>query len=274
MYLRNLLRTSWLVGGAVLPQASAAAVSQAPVLPPQPASCVRYFALSGKVDEDALRRALDDTESGAQRLLFGPASCNARPKQSFVAVEVAADANTREIAHRLKKGCDGAEELAWTSFRGVDRALPVVLGQSPRDCVIGMASEMRWFESAGDVKVFFHVPGKLDAKDIVDRFQRLYAPFEAGELGTVEKETVTLALRDAPDAKALERALKGIRKLAGVTSAAAEGTTITIEVELANQLGAAPSAEAEPASSVPLPRFDATRAKAIAVKEGLARQSE
>ncbi|MFN0243507.1 MAG: hypothetical protein ACKVWV_11500 [Planctomycetota bacterium] len=262
-----MVLTRWLCAAALI------ALVARPI--PPPARCIRYFALSGKVDEDALRRALDDTGAGAQRLRFGPASCAARPKQSFIAVDVAADASTREIAHRLKKGCDGAEELAWTSFRGVDRALPVVLGQSPRDCVIGMASEMRWFESAGDAKVFFHVPGKLGAKDIVDRFQRLYAPFEAGELGTVERQTVTLALHDAPDAKALERALKGIRKLPGVKSAAAEGTTMTIEVELANQLcSAAPSAEAEPPSRVPLPRFDASQAAAFVAKEGLARESQ
>ncbi len=75
---------------------------------------------------------------------------------------------------------------------------------------------MRWFHSEGDRKFFFHAEGKLDAEEIASRFHTLFEPFQAGEIGALRIESVRQALTAPVDPARVERALKAIRKLAGV----------------------------------------------------------
>lgn len=198
------------------------------------ATCVRYFSLEGDVKADVLRKALTElsTADGACRLVEGPSSSAPRPKQSFIALEVRSELAAKDVVRALKKACTGVDELAWASFHGVDRPLPTILGQSARDCVIGMASDMRWFESAGDFKHFFYVPGKLDGAEIASRFQKLFGPFDAGDIGQIGSETLSFALTEPVDAAALKRASKSISKLDGVRKVDVEGAALKVEVTL------------------------------------------
>ncbi len=250
--------------------------SQEPVKEP-PRSVVRYFVLQGDVDRRGLNRVLRDASTEAEefRLLFGPVSAAPRPKEGFVAMQAPASASEKDLVRLLKKGCKDVEELVWTSFSGGASDLPPILGQSPRDCVIGMASEMRWFYQEGDRKFFFHAGTKLDAEEIGSRFHTLFEPFHAGEIGTLVVETVRQALSPPVDPARIERALKAIKKLPGVQRAAIEGEDLVLDVELASQRTSRCAVETpEDATLLPLPHFDMQPVLGILAKEGIALRGE
>lgn len=241
-----------------------------PPPPPPQARCVRYFSLDGEVKTDLLRKALIElgTADAPGRIVVGPSVATCRPKLSFVALEVPAAWAAKDVARALKKSCRSVDELVWTSFRGVDRQLPSILGVSAQDCVIGMASDMRWFEASGDEKYFFYLPGKLDADAIADKFRTLFEPFDAGDVGTLVSETFTFALAASVDAAALKRATKAIGKLDGVRKVDGSGSSLTIEVKLDGLRASAVSDGASQASA-----FGDSRAVMAALHPGKTRPS-
>ncbi len=198
-----------------------------------PPHCVRYFSLE-EIKPDLLRKVVGElgTPDAPARIVSGPSTATCRPKLSFLALEIRDDLASKDIARALKKSCRNVEELVWTTFRGVDKTLPSILGVSPQDCVIGMASDMRWFESAGDAKHFYFVPGKLNAESIAKQFTNLFGPFDAGDIGTIAGETLTFALPAAVDAIAAKRAAKAIDKLDGVSQAEIVAGSLMVEIEL------------------------------------------
>jgi hypothetical protein len=233
---------------------------------------VRYFALEGEVDRAKLGAVLAklSEEDGEHRVLDGPKSANSRPGQSFLALEVPVQVEAKAIAKALKKSCKGVDELAWTSFEGVSTSLPSILGQSPRDCVIGMASPMRWFESIGDRKHFFYVADKLDADEIAGRFHTLYQPFEAGEIGSLRNTTVRIGFEPPEKESSLAKALKALGKLEGVRNAEIEGTEVVVTVELEGQRRSRPPATSEGQGSAGSePAFDAETIRAELVEHGV-----
>ena len=239
---------------------------------------VRYFSLQGEVDRAALNRALREssTPEAELRLAWGPVSAPPRPKEAFVALEAPASAEARDLARLLKKACKGVEELVWTSFTGGATELPSILGQPGRDCVIGMASEMRWFHLEGGRKLFFHLEGKLDAEEIAARFHTLFQPFGSGEVGVLAEETIREALVEPVDAAHGKKALEAIRKLSGVRRAEIEGGEVVLRVELASLRSSGPAKVADDEekpekadAAFPLPSFDVQPVLAILAKEGL-----
>jgi hypothetical protein len=96
-----------------------------------------------------------------------------------------------------------------------------------------MASDMRWFQSAGDEKHFYYVPGKLDADSIAKQFTNLFEPFNAGDVGTLATETLTFALTEPVEPDAIKRAVKSIGKIDGVRKVDVAGASLQVDVELA-----------------------------------------
>jgi hypothetical protein len=236
--------------------------------PETPARCVRYFALE-EIKAEALRKVLPElgTPDEPARFVTGPSTATCRPKLSFVAIDVSDSMSGKDVARALKKGCKVAEELVWTTFRGVDRPLPSIMGVSSQDCVIGMASDMRWFETKGDAKHFYYVPGKLDAASIAKQFQNLFQPFNAGDIGTLATESLTIELPADADAAAVKRATKAIAKIDGVRKVEVLSSSIVVEAELDELHASAVSADG--AKSSPglhtKPIFDAIAKEKIAV---------
>ena len=193
---------------------------------------VRYFALEGDVDRAKLSEGLGELtqEGGEHRILEGPQSPVSRPKSSFLALEVPVETSVKSLVRAMKKSCKRVEELAWTSFEGVSVDLPTILGQSARDCVIGMASPMRWFDAKKDRKHFFYLAGKLDAEEIADRFQKLFGPFDAGEIGTLRTSEVRLAFEPVEKEAAVKKALKALSKQEQVRKADLQGEVFVLEV--------------------------------------------
>jgi hypothetical protein len=240
------------------------APDQGSVAPKPPTYCVRYFAIE-EIKPDAFRKAVAEFGTGT-RIVTGPSTATCRPKISFVGLEVGDALSGKDVARALKKGCKSAEELAWTSFRGVDRSLPNIMGVSAQDCVIGMASDMRWFETSSDAKHFYFVPGKLDAESIAKQFQNLFEPFNAGDIGNLATESFAIELVPNADANAVKRATKAIAKLDGVRKAEVVGGSLQIEVELDGLRASATSA----AESKPAPSFHAKPIHDLLANEKLA----
>jgi hypothetical protein len=255
----------WLVASLLAVPCGARAQELAP-------SAVHYYVLQGEVDRRGLNRVLHEasTEKAEYRLLFGPVSAPPRPKEAFIALEAPVSVADKDVERLLKKACKDVEELVWTSFSGGASELPSILGQPGRDCIIGMASEMRWFHQEGDRKFFFHVEGKLAAEEIGKRFKTLFEPFHAGEIGTLVVETVHQALAEPVDPARVSRALKVIQKLHGVQHAELAGNEIVLEVELESQsTGGHVKETPQDASLLPRPCFDLQPVLAILAKEGL-----
>ncbi len=232
-----------------------------------PARCVRYFALE-EIKPEAFRKVLPElgTPDEPARLVTGPSTATCRPKLSFIAIEVSDALSGKDVARSLKKGCKTAEELAWTTFRGVDRPLPSIMGVSSQDCVIGMASDMRWFQTKGDAKHFYYVPGKLDAASIAKQFHNLFEPFNAGDIGALATETLTIELPADADANAVKRAAKAIAKLDGVRKAEIVAGSIQIEAQLDGVRASGTSTD----ESISTPRFHSKPIHDVLAKEKLA----
>jgi copper chaperone CopZ len=249
-----MLRSTLLL--AVLAIQGASAV--APVRHP---TCVRYYGLDGDVKADVLRKTLaglgwKDTEA---RVVVGPTKAASRPKARFLALELPARVPAKDVEAALKKISPHAEELAWTAFQGKVRTLPAILGYSPLECVVGMDNDVHWFDLTNGRARFFFTPGKFDAKGLREKFEKLYQPFNAGDLGDLVHETVEWHLAEPLDATAAKTAEKAIAKIPGLRKVKIDVATriLTADVEqdgLRGAAGSAPAADsASAASAVAVP---------------------
>lgn len=240
--------------------------------PAPPPQCIRYFSLE-EIKPDLLRKAVVElgTLDAPARIVSGPSTATCRPKLSFIALEVRDSVTGKDVARALKKSCRNVDELVWTRFEGVGRPLPSIMSVSPQDCVIGMASDMRWFETAGDAKHFYFVPGKLNAESIAKQFNNLFSPFNAGDIGTLASETFTFALPGTVDLAAVKRAAKAIGKVDGVRSVEIVASSLVVETQFDGLHASAGSAGDD---TQPEPRFHAQPLLDALAKEKLALRSK
>jgi hypothetical protein len=268
---------------AARPGARGARAQEAPLAPARLAVAWRYFDLEGEAKKDLVQNTVADfgTPQIEARILAGPMSAASRPKSSFLAFEAPAELATKDIERAFRKIGLKAEELAWTAFRGEDGPLPKAFGYSPRDLVVGIGGDLRWFERGSGWNRFYYLPGKLDAHDLQDQFRKLFDPLGAnpdvGEVGT-DVIAWTLPAIDAARAKRVEKALS---KLAGVRRAAvdADASRLTLEVELVGLRQGAPrkasAGDAPPmivigeGTFLPLATFHTNAVLDLLVKEGV-----
>lgn len=195
--------------------------------PERHASVVRFFTLEGDVKPDVLRKAVSElsTKAVESRIVGDPSVSSTRPGKHFIALQTPASASLQDVEKALRKSNGRVQALEWSLFRGAKQGPAPILGYSGRDCVIGMSSDMRWFEFAGDVSSFFYVPGKLRAAKLADLYRKLYQPFGGGELGQVARETIQWSLKAPVDEAAARRAEKAMAKLEGVREAKIDAAT-------------------------------------------------
>ncbi len=227
---------------ALLAVAQQPAAKPAPELypPERPATHVLFFLLDGKLEAEPLRKALSElsTKDASCALVCGPRQTPARPGAQFVAVEAPASVGTKELLPALRKGCEGVSALAVTCFEGGSSTLGAnaegqgFLGMGARDFVLGMSGEVRWYDAQGGWRQFYSLAGKLGAKEIADRYAKLFGPFGSGDPGHVAEERLHWTLAEPLDAKAAARAEKAIARLAGVTRCRLDPSARTLALEL------------------------------------------
>jgi hypothetical protein len=279
--VKTLLSTPLLLA-ALLAPARQEPPAPAPAPDPFPSAwhpvSMRFYIFDGDVRGDALKKAVEGLANPEEpcRIVIGPTASGTRPDKQFLALEVSSRAAPKDVIQALRKANSRVQELEWTAFRGATEEPKAILGYGARECVIGMASEMRWFEFGGGESAFFFTPGKLDAPQIKDRYKKLYQPLGGGDLGELARFEITWHLATPLDAAAAKRAEKAIAKLPGVRSAKLdlEQGTLQFTVELDRQSTAAaapPANEAEPPSARKLlPRFDTNPVFSALEKEHLA----
>ena len=195
---------------------------------------LHFFALVGEVDGEALQRAVAALDAeGRARILEGPVACATRPKKRFLALEAPAELQPKTLTGALRRACGEVEPLSATSFETTDGALPGILAYSARDCIVGMADEMRWFEEREGRRTFWFVSGKLAAEDVAKRFRRLYEPFGHPEVGRLVEHPLSWALGAPVDPAAAKKAERAIAKLPGVLSARIDPAAATLEARVA-----------------------------------------
>ncbi len=243
-----------VVPAALGRQEPASGVRQSDALYPaaRAESVVRFFTVdTDEADLAKVREAL--RELGAE-VAYGPRTTAARPGHSFFALRAPEAAAPRKLAAALKKGGAAAHELVCVAFDGREErdANVGIAGFSftTRDFILGMSGDIAWFDSVGSWSQFYGPPGKLKSSEIADRYEKLYAPYGGGRVGSVVRERFTWTLAAAPDEKAEDRLLKAIHKLEGVARAALEGPALVVEVELDGLLasgvaGKIPAAEGQ-----------------------------
>jgi hypothetical protein len=204
---------------------------------------VRYMMI--ETDEPKLGPLKDAlTELGAS-VIYGPRTTKERPGRAFFALSAPWDLSPKLLERAGRKAGAAAEELTCTAFEGREgRDTPVTIGPltfSSRDFVMSITGEIVWFDSIGGWSQFYGPPGKLQAKDLLARYEKLYAPYGGGSLGRLVHESFTWTLPSAPDEKVAAKLQKAVRKLDGVHAVTLEGATLTVEVVLADIAAAAPA---------------------------------
>jgi hypothetical protein len=208
-----------------------------------PVSVVRFFTVeTDELDVPKASAALG--ELGAS-LVYGPRTTDARPGHAFVALSAPAEIAAKKLGAALRKGGAAARELACIAFDGrtnTDSGISIGgFSMGTRDFVMGLSGEIAWFDSVGPWSQFYVTPGKLEPGDLVQRYEKLYAPYGGGRLGDVVRESFTWTLAAAPDEKSAKRVLSAIEKLDGVERAALEGSALTVVVELDGLLACSPA---------------------------------
>jgi hypothetical protein len=257
----------------------------APPAPPDPyppvrnASVVRFYVIEGELGGGAVQKVANElsTKEFECQIVAGPRASSTRPDKLFLAFEVPAQVAAKDVVKALKKANPRVTELEWTFFRGAPDEPGPILGYSARDCVIGMASEMRWFEFGAGTSAFFYLPGKLEAKSLRDRYHKLYQPLGGGELGELARDKFGWRLATPLDEGAARRAEKAIAKIPGVREAKidAAGGNLGVTVELdqlttSAPMSAAPSAKEGERAGPLRPKFDTNPVLDVLEKEHLA----
>ncbi len=206
----------------------------------RPKTHVLFFMLEGELKAEPLRKALSDlsTKEAECKLVYGPRKTPARPSAQFVAVEAPAALGAKELAGALRKGCANADPVACTVFKGAAEGMSSnsegqgFLGMGARDFVLGMSGDIRWYDASGGWRQFYFGTGKIEAKEIADRYQKLFGPLGGGEAGEVVRESVRWTLAEPLDPKAAARAEKALAKLPGVAKAAIDPAQRELVLEL------------------------------------------
>ncbi len=210
-------------------------VSDALYPPTRAESVVRFFTVDR--DDPEVAEIVEALRELGADIAYGPRTTSARPGHSFFAVRASPETTPKKLAAALKKGGAAAHELACAAFEGRDnRDANVNIGGiasfTTRDFVMGISGDIAWFDSVGSWSQFYGPPGKLDSAEIADRYQKLYAPYGGGRIGSVVRERFTWTLVAEPDPKVRARVLKSLEKLDGVVRAALDGAALTVVVEL------------------------------------------
>lgn len=237
----------------------------APAPDPYPAvrnaSVVRFFIMEGDLRSDGMHKVLTElsTKEAECRTVSGPTLSSVHSKQHFLALQVSEKLASKDVIKSLRKCAPSVEELQWAQFRGAKEGPGPIYGQSGQSLVIGMSQDMRWFEYDGGVSSFYFVSGKLDAKELRDRYRKLYQPLGGGELGELSRDEIAWTLTTPIDEAAAKRAEKAIAKLAGVRE---------IKIEPANGAMRAVVELDKLSASAPPPatKGDETRAASIALR--------
>jgi hypothetical protein len=206
----------------------------------RPKAHVLFFMLEGELKAEPLRKALSDlsTKEAECKLVYGPRKTPARPGAQFVAVEAPAALGAKELGGALRKGCANADAVACTVFKGPAEGTGSnsegqgFLGMGARDFVLGMSGDIRWYDASGGWRQFYFGAGKIGAKEIADRYQKLFGPLGGGEAGEVVHESLRWTLAEPLDPKAAARAEKALSKLPGVTKATIDPAQRVLALEL------------------------------------------
>jgi hypothetical protein len=205
----------------------------------RPKAHVLFFMLEGELKAEPLRKALSElsTKEAECKLVYGPRKTPARPGAQFVAVEAPAALGQKELGGALRKGCANADAVACTVFKGAADGTGSnsegqgFLGMGARDFVLGMSGDMRWYDASGGWRQFYFGAGKIGAKEIADRYQKLFGPLGGGEAGEVVHENLRWTLAEPLDPKAAGRAEKSIAKLPGVVRCSIDAGQRLLSVE-------------------------------------------
>ena len=215
----------------------------------RPATLVRCFHLEEDAPEMA-KVAPALRELGAE-VVHGPRTTPGWPGNSFVAVRSPSGVEAQALAAALKKGGGAAHLLEGVAFegrRGKEHDFGLGgLGVTQRDVVRGMSSDITWYEARGSWGQFYGRPGKLDPRELIKRYAKLYEPYGGAELGEVVRERFTWTLLAAPSDKVRHEVLRKLEKDRRILGATIEGTKLTVTVQLTGleasaDLGAIPDA--------------------------------
>lgn len=266
---------------AALLAALAQAPEPEPYPPERPRTHVFFFMLEGELKAEPLRKALSDlsTREAECKLVYGPRKTPARPGAQFVAVEAPAALGPKELVPALRKGCSAADPVACTVFKGSGEGTGSnsegqgFLGMGARDFVLGMSGDIRWYDALGGWRQFYFGAGKIDAKEIADRYQKLFGPLGGGTAGEVVRESLRWTLAEPLDPKAAARAQKALAKLPGVQHASIDPAqrllTLTLRLENLQSSGPALSFPGAPDAGPVRARFDTVPLFEILDKEKL-----
>jgi hypothetical protein len=198
------------------------------------AKVIRFFHLES--DEPELAKVTPAlTELGAE-IAYGPRTASGRPGHAFVALRAPRAAEAKKLAAALRKGGGAVQELACVAFdgrTGKDHDFGLGgYGVSKRDFVMGMSGDVVWYDATGPWSQIFGAPGRLKARDLCDRYDKLYAPYGGAKLGEVVLERFVWTLAATPDDKVRQKVLKAFEKLPGVRGAVIDGAELTMTVAL------------------------------------------
>ncbi len=265
---------------ALLPQSKEPAPDPYP--PERPKAHVLFFMLEGELKAEPMRKALSElgTKEAECKLVYGPRKTAARPGAQFVALEAPSALGAKELTAALRKGCSNAEPVACTVFKGEAGGMGAnsegqgFLGMGARDFVLGMSGDIRWYDALGGWRQFYFGAGRIDAKEIADRYQKLFGPLGGGTAGEVVRENLRWTLAEPLDPKAAARAEKALAKLPGVARATLDAgqRLLTLELRLENLKSSGPVL-AFPGAPDPSPvrvRFDTQALFEVLDKEKLA----
>lgn len=203
--------------------------------PCQPAEKVlRFFHVAN--DKPELAKVTPALAELGAELAYGPRTTTGRPGHSFVVLRAPRAADPKKLAAALKKGGGAVDALACVAFdgrTGKDHDFGLGgYGVTKRDFVLGMSGDVVWYDATGPWSQIYGPPGKLSARELFDRYEKLYAPYGGAKLGEVVLERFTWTLASAPEDKVRAKVLKALEKLRGVRGAVIEGGKLTMTVAL------------------------------------------
>jgi len=241
---------------------------------------IRFFHL--ETDTPALAKLNSALAELGAELAYGPRTTQGRPGHAFVALRAPRAAEAKKLCAALRKGGGAATELACLAFdgrTGKDSDLGLGgYGVTKRDLVMGMSGDVVWYEASGPWSQFFGANGKLKARELFERYEKLYAPYGGAKLGEVVLERFTWTLAAAPEDKVRHKVLKALEKMPGVRHAVIDGTELTMTIaldglETCGDVGKIPAAQGEPldeaSKEVPRIAFDAGALYALLQADGL-----
>lgn len=210
-----------------------------PYPPGEVQTLVRFYTLEGKqVNREKLESALKGLGEGGS-VIYGPEHSPGNRDDWFVAIEAPADVKDKDVTRAAKKGTGRAELLSVSAFAfdlddaELPRDVPRGFG-NVRDLVIGMASEMRWFEITPTHLIFLYGKG-FDAEDCSDRFQKLLGRKPLSDpLRDIMRHSVTWDLSPGEKWKASKasRVEKTLEKIAGVRGASLDAEALRLHLTL------------------------------------------